>query len=71
MACSQSYISLPAFNEAVAGLHCRCPVRVTGNPIRFGFDRDTQLTLSTIAVQPEKRREGERGRGEGETRQKD
>jgi UDP-N-acetylglucosamine--N-acetylmuramyl-(pentapeptide) pyrophosphoryl-undecaprenol N-acetylglucosamine transferase len=36
------------FDETAAGLRCRCPVRTTGNPIRFGFDRDTQLTLSTI-----------------------
>ena len=54
-----------AFDEAIAGLRCRCPVRVTGNPIRFGFDRDTQLTLSTIAVQSEKRREGEGEKGRG------
>jgi UDP-N-acetylglucosamine--N-acetylmuramyl-(pentapeptide) pyrophosphoryl-undecaprenol N-acetylglucosamine transferase len=37
-----------AFEEASAGLRCRCPIRVTGNPIRFGFDRDTSLTLTTI-----------------------
>jgi UDP-N-acetylglucosamine--N-acetylmuramyl-(pentapeptide) pyrophosphoryl-undecaprenol N-acetylglucosamine transferase len=39
-----------AFPETAAGLRCHCPVRVTGNPIRFGFDRDTQVTLSTISV---------------------
>ena len=50
-----------AFDETAAGLRCRCPVRVTGNPIRFGFDRNTQVTLSTIATAQE------RG-GEGETR---
>jgi len=44
-----------AFDETAAGLRCRCPVRVTGNPIRFGFDCDTQVTLSTIAAGPEER----------------
>jgi UDP-N-acetylglucosamine--N-acetylmuramyl-(pentapeptide) pyrophosphoryl-undecaprenol N-acetylglucosamine transferase len=39
-----------AFDEASAGLLCRCPVRVTGNPIRFGFDRDTSVTLTTISA---------------------
>jgi UDP-N-acetylglucosamine--N-acetylmuramyl-(pentapeptide) pyrophosphoryl-undecaprenol N-acetylglucosamine transferase len=37
-----------SFEEAAAGLRCRCPVRVTGNPIRFGFDRDTRLEFATI-----------------------
>jgi UDP-N-acetylglucosamine--N-acetylmuramyl-(pentapeptide) pyrophosphoryl-undecaprenol N-acetylglucosamine transferase len=52
-----------AFNETVAGLRCHCPVRVTGNPIRFGFDRDTCLTLSKISALAEENGEGESGRG--------
>jgi UDP-N-acetylglucosamine--N-acetylmuramyl-(pentapeptide) pyrophosphoryl-undecaprenol N-acetylglucosamine transferase len=40
-----------SFEETAAGLRCRCPVRVTGNPIRFGFDRDTQLEFATISGQ--------------------
>jgi UDP-N-acetylglucosamine--N-acetylmuramyl-(pentapeptide) pyrophosphoryl-undecaprenol N-acetylglucosamine transferase len=43
-----------AFEEANAGLRCRCPVRVTGNPIRFGFDCDTRVMLSTIAGESER-----------------
>ena len=52
------------FAETAAGLRCRCPVRVTGNPIRFGFDRDTQVTLSTIPARQEQERgeTGETGR---------
>jgi UDP-N-acetylglucosamine--N-acetylmuramyl-(pentapeptide) pyrophosphoryl-undecaprenol N-acetylglucosamine transferase len=42
-----------AFAEAAGGLRCHCPVRVTGNPIRFGFDRDTQVTLSKISAAEE------------------
>lgn len=38
------------FPESAVGLRCSCPVRVTGNPIRFGFDRDTKVTLSTISA---------------------
>jgi UDP-N-acetylglucosamine--N-acetylmuramyl-(pentapeptide) pyrophosphoryl-undecaprenol N-acetylglucosamine transferase len=56
-----------AFDETLAGLRCRCPVRVTGNPIRFGFDRATQVTLSTIAAGPEERGEGREERGAGES----
>jgi UDP-N-acetylglucosamine--N-acetylmuramyl-(pentapeptide) pyrophosphoryl-undecaprenol N-acetylglucosamine transferase len=55
-----------SFVESAASLRCHCPVRVTGNPIRFGFDRDTQLTLSTIASQTGERGEG-REESEGET----
>ena len=54
-----------AFAEAAAGLRCRCPVRVTGNPIRPGFDRNTEVTLSTISAQPERREEMDMGREEG------
>jgi UDP-N-acetylglucosamine--N-acetylmuramyl-(pentapeptide) pyrophosphoryl-undecaprenol N-acetylglucosamine transferase len=39
-----------AFEKASAGLRCRCPIRVTGNPIRFGFDRDASVTLTTIGA---------------------
>lgn len=46
-----------AFEEAEAGLRCRCPVRVTGNPIRFGFDRDSQIAFSTIAAQSKRKGE--------------
>jgi UDP-N-acetylglucosamine--N-acetylmuramyl-(pentapeptide) pyrophosphoryl-undecaprenol N-acetylglucosamine transferase len=51
-----------AFDETAAQLRCRCPVRVTGNPIRFGFDRNTQVTISTIAGQAKTSRERESGR---------
>lgn len=39
-----------SFEETATALRCRCPVRATGNPIRFGFDRDTSLTLTTVAA---------------------
>jgi UDP-N-acetylglucosamine--N-acetylmuramyl-(pentapeptide) pyrophosphoryl-undecaprenol N-acetylglucosamine transferase len=52
-----------AFDEASAGLHCRCPIRVTGNPIRFGFDRDTQVTFATIHAETEERGGGREERG--------
>jgi UDP-N-acetylglucosamine--N-acetylmuramyl-(pentapeptide) pyrophosphoryl-undecaprenol N-acetylglucosamine transferase len=38
------------FAETVAELRGSCPVRVTGNPIRPGFDHNVQVTLSTISV---------------------
>jgi UDP-N-acetylglucosamine--N-acetylmuramyl-(pentapeptide) pyrophosphoryl-undecaprenol N-acetylglucosamine transferase len=47
-----------AFAEAAAGLRCHCPVRVTGNPIRFGFDRDTRLTMATIPAPTERKAAG-------------
>jgi UDP-N-acetylglucosamine--N-acetylmuramyl-(pentapeptide) pyrophosphoryl-undecaprenol N-acetylglucosamine transferase len=50
-----------AFAETAATLRCRCPVRVTGNPIRFGFDPNTQVTLSTIANAAKEGRDDGRG----------
>ncbi|MFZ1933604.1 MAG: UDP-N-acetylglucosamine--N-acetylmuramyl-(pentapeptide) pyrophosphoryl-undecaprenol N-acetylglucosamine transferase [Thermoguttaceae bacterium] len=47
-----------AFAETAAGLRCHCPVRVTGNPIRFGFDRDTRLTMVTIPARTEREAAG-------------
>ncbi len=43
-----------SFESAGDGLHCRCPVRVTGNPIRSGF-----------VVEGEVKRVGEWERGRG------
>ncbi len=51
------------FAETAAGLRSHCPVRVTGNPIRFGFDRDTRLTMATMSAQTRREGEEERGRG--------
>jgi UDP-N-acetylglucosamine--N-acetylmuramyl-(pentapeptide) pyrophosphoryl-undecaprenol N-acetylglucosamine transferase len=42
-----------SFDETAAGLRCHCPVRMTGNPIRLGFDRDTQVTQTTISAATE------------------
>ena len=55
-----------AFDETAAGLRCRCPVRVTGNPIRFGFDRDTQVTLVDDCRSAEETEERGEGRGESD-----
>jgi len=42
-----------AMEEARAGLKCRCPVRVTGTPIRTGFTQTPVAPADTIPLDPD------------------